>query len=737
MLQKFTLTVHRNTSTRICLIRLALALIAISATRTFGTAQVDAGVPSSPALDPFRDLQPGEWYEAPNSRLDAVAASEKQFPWLRGGIGGITVCWAGGAFDTQRDRLYLGPGGGHAGYNGNEIYAFDLHDMKWHRLNDPDPVIPGTEYTDLNKAPFAMHTYDGVEYLAPPTDRYFVVGGWGTPRTYALDPDKPGHWEVFPDHGTGRTGDLGAYDPVTGLYWLSTPSTAGKLSQWDPISHRWTLRLNDSPHASYYETADIDWKRRLLVSCGKGKLKTWHLTSIPGGIAFDEPKTTGDAQIMEYSSPGFCYVPLIDRFVAWAEGPDVYTLDMDTMKWTRHGPAAANKVIPGPPTQWGTFGRFRYVPSQNVFIVYNDVKQNVFFYRLTDDRPNIITAVEAKLSRPSVEADIPAAAISVDAVYADGTRKNVTDQACYFSSDPSLARVDPRGAGVVTGIAPGSARIRAVYTDPRFKRGFSAEVSLPVKEVSGSPVLNSLDASAPKLTIVAGDSFQLDAAGSYIRGTDHYRRALSETAAWTSDSPDVVSVVKGTIKALHSGGPVAIKASFGGKVSTTEVTVAESPIIRRINFQVKDAAPFPGWEADNGKSFTSDRGFGWLDTKDLATRDDRTSAHNFLLASFVVAKEKQFKVKTPLGNYVVRVAMGDNDYGAIPFDDWVALGDEKILYYEGQHNSIATKTVSAGDDGLLFTVKGPINYLIIAPLGVDLNKYADDVPAKPSDSRAK
>ena len=65
----------------------------------------------------------------------------------------------------------MGPGGGHGGYHGNEIYAFDLNDLKWHRLNDPDPVIPGTEYTDLNVAPFAIHTYDGVEYCPPQTGR--------------------------------------------------------------------------------------------------------------------------------------------------------------------------------------------------------------------------------------------------------------------------------------------------------------------------------------------------------------------------------------------------------------------------------------------------------------------------------------------------------------------------------------------------------------------------------------
>ena len=377
---------------RICAVNVAAILLAILSVLECGSAVAD--VPTAVA-----NLKPGQWYEVPNSHLEAVKASEAKFPWLRGGIGGVTECWAGGAFDSQRDRLYIGPGGGHAGYNGNEIYAFDLHDLKWHRLNDPDPVIPGTEYTDLNKAPFAMHTYDGVEYLPPPTDRYVVVGGWGTPRTYALDPSHPDHWEVYADHGTGRTGDICAYDPIADLLWLSTPTTAGKLSQWNPLTHHWTLRASTSPEPSYYETADVDFKRRLMVSCGKGKVKAWKLAPIPQNIIEEEITTTGDTEILSRCSPGFCYVPPLDKFVAWDRGADVYTLDMDTRKWTRHPPAPTNTVTPGPPDQWGTFGRFRYVPSMNVFVLCNSTKQNVFIYRLTADRPNVITGVKVTRTR--------------------------------------------------------------------------------------------------------------------------------------------------------------------------------------------------------------------------------------------------------------------------------------------------------------------------------------------------
>ncbi len=695
--------------------------------------ETPAGSAIAAEADPLAKIKPGEWYEVPDSHLEAVAAPVAKFPWLAGssGIGGVICCWCGGALDTQRDRLYIGPGGGHNGYNGNEVYAFDLNDLKWRRLNDPDPVIPGTEYTDLNQAPFAMHTYDGLNYVPPPLDRYVVVGGWNTPRTYALNPDDPGHWEVYADHGTGRTGDISAVDPVSGLLWLSTPSTAGKLSQWDPLTKAWTLRARSSPDPTYYETADIDSRRGLFVSCGKGKVKIWKLRPIPEPIEFRELATTGGAAIVDSSSPGFCYVPLLDRFVAWAQGSDVYSLDIDSGKWTRHAPAATNAVTPGPPDQWGTFGRFRYVPSQNVFVLYNAVKQNVFLYRLTADVPNVITAVEARATRPTVDAHLPTAALEVTARYTDGSSQDVTAAAHYVSLDPAVAAVDARGGGIVRGIKAGSARIRAVYSDPAFRRGYSGEVTIKVNEIRDQSTLAGLELDHRRLTIVAGDESPLAAVGSYRRAADRFQLLLTDEARWESDAPDVVSVSGGLVRAIRAGGPVTIRASLGGKSATVAVTVTAEPDVHRISFQVKSDAVRSGWVADNGQPYRDERGFGWLDTRDLVQRDDCASAKHQMLMRFVAAKENQFRVAVPAGEYVVRVAMGDADYGADPFDAWTALDGEKIVYYAGHHNSIATQIVPAAEQGLLFTVRGPINYLIIAPLGTNLDKYADDGPGDP------
>lgn len=291
-----------------------------------------------------------------------------------------------------------------------------------------------------------------------------------------------------------------------------------------------------------------------------------------------------------------------------------------------------------------------------------------------------------------------------------------------------MAQADVRGGGIVTGIKSGPARIRAVYSDPAFRRGYASDVTIRVHDIREQSTLAALEPSHPRLTIVAGDEFQLEATGSYRRAADRFALRLTDEVRWESDAPDVVSVSQGLVRAIRAGGPVTIRATLGGKAAAAVVTVSARPDIRRISFQSKSEAVRSGWAADNGQPYSDERGFGWLDRRDLVQRDDRASAKHQMLMRFVAAKENQFRVIVPEGEHVARVAMGDADYGADPFDAWTALGSEKLVYYEGHHNSIATRIVRADDQGLVFTVRGPINYLIVAPVGTNLDKYADDGP---------
>jgi hypothetical protein len=342
-----------------------------------------------------------------------------------------------------------------------------------------------------------------------------------------------------------------------------------------------------------------------------------------------------------------------------------------------------------------------------------------------DSQRDVITAVEARSLTP-VDTHLSATALAVEAVYADGTRRDVTDRASYFSLDPQVAQVDLHGRGVVRGLAPGKVQIRAVYSDPAFNRGFGQEVAVTVRPLTGDVKLESLQTDYRKLTIVAGDRYQLEATGAFARGSDRFSRRATDEVQWSSNAKEIATVSGGLIQASGRAGHATIQARLQDRTAATEVTVCERPVIQRIMFQVKDVAPRDGWMVDNGQAYSDARGFGWLNTEGLATRDDRARARAELLKRIVKAKDKPFKVKVPAGPYVVRIAMGDADYGAVPFTEFTALRDEKLIWYEGHHNDMATKVVSAGDDGLTFTVNGSINYLIVAPLGIDLDKYADD-----------
>ena len=253
-------------------------------------------------------------------------------------------------------------------------------------------------------------------------------------------------------------------------------------------------------------------------------------------------------------------------------------------------------------------------------------------------------------------------------------------------------------------------------------------MKIQVHEIREQSTLAALEPSHPRLTIVAGDEFQLEATGSYRRAADRFALRLTDEARWESDAPDVVSVSKGLVRAICAGGPVTILRDAGrqsgrgrghrcGRTRLPES--AFSPRAKPSGAVGRRTTASP--TATSAASAGSTR-------SDLVQRDDRASAKHQMLMRFVAAKENQFRVKVPEGEYVVRVAMGDADYGADPFDAWTSLGSEKLVYYEGHHNSIATRIVRADDQGLVFTVKGPINYLIVAPVGTNLDKYADDGP---------
>lgn len=308
------------------------------------------------------------------------------------GVASVIGNWSGGAFDTKRDRLLIW-GGGHFAYAGNEIYAFDMTALRWTRINDPSLSVD-TDYRAGDEiyadgTPRSNHTYGALQYI-PTIDRFCSFGtsanfpaSRGGPTTWAFD-FTANQWErksSAPGFGFGASS---AWDPVTRKVWIRINGKEGMLAQWDPAKDTWVVRGRRLEHKTWYEqSAAIDPIGRRYVAVGGGKIRAYDL-SRQGDIVQEELRTTGPQDIVTSRNPGFEYDPVIDKFIGWNGGAAVFMLDPVSLEWRRIPPADTNRVIPTAANPNGTFGRFRYIPSRNAYIVVNDVRQNVFIYKLSD-----------------------------------------------------------------------------------------------------------------------------------------------------------------------------------------------------------------------------------------------------------------------------------------------------------------------------------------------------------------
>lgn len=333
--------------------------------------------------NPVDSLQPGQWFEVPNSNLSAVIPNPAPVG-STGRTSAIIDAWSGGAYDTKRDRLIVW-GGGHADYGGNEIYTFDVNTLRWSRpwgpsMNPPPEAVCSETYPDGN--PPSKHTYDGELYI-PSVDRFWAFGGsvWycgsASLGTWTFDFNTLS-WTRRQDGPGIFLGVMSAYDPVTQHVFAQSLVA---FAEYDPVSNTWTVRgdqpgsLSENP----VRTAAIDPVNRLFVAIGEGEffvwdLKTWRLS---------HPTMTGGAAMLNARAPGLEYDPVSKKIIGWPGGTSVYSLDTSTWTWTRIDPASTNTVTPTLPTATGTFGRFRYIPSKNAFIVVNGINENVFVYKLT------------------------------------------------------------------------------------------------------------------------------------------------------------------------------------------------------------------------------------------------------------------------------------------------------------------------------------------------------------------
>jgi hypothetical protein len=363
--------------------RRAGALLFLAASSGLAPAGEPERVPEAIA-----SLPPGHWYEVPNSRL--IDVTPKPVPPGVSGPVSVMSEWSSGAYDTRRQRLLVW-GGGHSGYSGNEVYAFDMRSLRWQRLTEPSRDVGGDPASGYypDGLPRSRHTYDYVEYV-PATDSFCSFGGAAlypeggviAANTDCLDL-KTLKWQRKADALSYGIGALSAHDPKGGRVWVHGAGRDGFMTSYDPVTDRWIVHDQPRRHAwlDYEMTAEIDPVRRKFVAIGRGHFYMAELTD-SGFSAMHRVKGGGALEIVRADSPGLAFHPPSGQLVGWMGGPQLYLLDPESLVWTVHRPAASNRVTPGPAAEAGTYSRFRYSEALDVFVVVSDVNRNVFLYRM-------------------------------------------------------------------------------------------------------------------------------------------------------------------------------------------------------------------------------------------------------------------------------------------------------------------------------------------------------------------
>ncbi|NUP11649.1 MAG: hypothetical protein HOW73_36855 [Polyangiaceae bacterium] len=370
-----------------------------------------------PVDEIIEQMEPGSWRALSGTPMKEVCPPpfHNYFCWS------VVGAWGGATWDPNRDRMLVF-GGGHADSYYNNIFAFDLGQMRWDRLTElpdgadgsqpteamqqidlepcgyypiqsvqvPPSYVDGGyirfEHCDASEiAPFlddqqprSTHTYNTLWFDAE-RDRFCTLGGSyypsaqkSSPRTFCYDFGQS-RWIGVADYPEASRGATSV--DATGHLWV-VPAAGGHLLELDPEAQAWTPYVSVN---GLEGTGDIDRSRNQLVLFRRQtrELLRWDLTRpdqphemLPQGV--DTPSLP--------ERPGFVYADGLDRYVVWGGGRTVYFIDPADWTWSRD---EATGDDPGEPQPNGTYGRFRYSVARGVFVLVNDTNQDVFLYKPT------------------------------------------------------------------------------------------------------------------------------------------------------------------------------------------------------------------------------------------------------------------------------------------------------------------------------------------------------------------
>lgn len=369
--------------------------------------RIDPGPPDMSCLASGTKLSPTErvlaampadsWLALPGTAFRTFCkAREKRALQANGDCTMVIGAWSGGVFDERLRRLLV-IGGGHMDYWGNEVYGFELASGTWTLVSTASGLgnagMPSEPMPD--GTPVSRHTYDGLAYMRH-LGQVFMFGGATSPNGYStnnawsFDTDS-GTWLVraaAPSTGAGHYYMASAYDPVTRKVYVRNQHG---FYAYDPDADRWSGPIVSFNHPPYYpRMQNYNYRRGVLLSAQRlflaagGKLANppapdVFIYDLDGrGDVTDAYPMSGDTSVISVAGPGLDADARTGSLVAWAGGAPAI-MDPATWHWRRGSARGAPPQAVGN----GTYGRFRYIPYLNVFILVNKPEEDVHFYKLS------------------------------------------------------------------------------------------------------------------------------------------------------------------------------------------------------------------------------------------------------------------------------------------------------------------------------------------------------------------
>jgi hypothetical protein len=405
----------------------ALAMGALTAARIPAVA-AQTGLPSwvpapghraNISLNTLRDVDPCP------SRNCGYSGNEGQ--------SGVLADWNGGAFAPDYSRLgaYLVNGGGHGGYYGNEVYAFDLDTRRWERLSEPYEPSPGARGWIARDAPLgptgsreegeyapgvpaSCHNYDTIQYLpaalAGNRRGAFVrlngiacglLDSQFSGRAHAFDLDRR-RWARFSTNLTtpadgGRGASATCLDTRRARFWAvgnghyaATRFLDIKTRTWSSVrhdprrAHNFTFNISGAYHEGldlfvviHYPISGKDPDRSSLwaMDCGRTE-EGWHR------IATEGPRPLGRGPGLEWCPPLSCFVAYEGRGVSRVMKLRPPESAPFSRPWTWEAEEIGGEAPVGRKSGAPHYSRFCWAPAVRCFIWADAHDQPVQTWRL-------------------------------------------------------------------------------------------------------------------------------------------------------------------------------------------------------------------------------------------------------------------------------------------------------------------------------------------------------------------